>query len=501
MDMINNFLSNKPSKHMLNRIAMFNLRLKGLTLLIAIFSFTYPDSTYGQKSPETSWEELIVSFPYLGQIQLRTTHEIEASNWSVGGETMDRDYTIYDNWKAHVEALGIKKVRLQSGWAKTEKEKGTYDFQWLDDIVYDLKEKGVDPWISLSYGNPLYKDGGGTRLGAKLPTSGEAYTGWKNYVSTIVERYKDIVTEWEVWNEPNLKSAGNPNESYGKLLLETAKLIKEIQPEATVIGIAMAGVNAKLAGEVLDYLADRDGLIYLDAITYHPYARNPDNSYASVEALRETVQRYDKRIYIYQGENGAPSEWRKTKALSQYDWTELSQAKWALRRLLGDLGRDIPSSYFSMVDMKYPDEINRKGLLLIDDDKKVVRPKHAYFAVQHLASVFDDAVKRVSNFPFQTNTYHSLSLFAYEHSESEQQLLTVWFDGNTPSDFNTTTEVDFVFEQGEFLDPVYVDLRTGKVYDIPSMNWQARDGTHYFYQIPIYDSPILIADSTTLKFN
>jgi hypothetical protein len=89
---------------------------------------------------------------------------------------MDRDYTIYDNWKGYVEDLGIKRVRLQSGWAKTEKERGEYDFAWMDSIVYDLKEKGVEPWISISYGNALYKGGGGQRLGARLPTSGEAYT-------------------------------------------------------------------------------------------------------------------------------------------------------------------------------------------------------------------------------------------------------------------------------------------------------------------------------------
>ncbi len=449
---------------------------------------------------QNAWKELIVPMPYLGKLTTKTTHDLEPSNWSVGGETMDRDYTVYDHWKAYVEELGIKKIRLQSGWAKTEKEKGRYDFQWMDEIVYDLREKGVEPWISISYGNPLYEGGGGTKLGARLPTSGEAYEAWRNYVSAIVTRYKEVVDEWEVWNEPNLKRAGNGADDYSRLLLEKAKIIKGIQPNATVLRIAMAGVHAELAGEVHRYLKKHDGIQYLDAITYHPYRMNPDEVYNEVERLRDTVKKYRADIFIYQGENGAPSEYRRTKALRMYHWTDLSQAKWALRRMLGDLGRDIPTSLFSIVDMKYPDEINRKGLLLIDEDKKVVRPKHAYYALQNLASVFTDKLRRIVDYPFTENTYHGLSVFAYERGEGGPQIVTIWFDGNTPSDFNTTTAVDFSFAKGYFEKPVYIDLRSGRVYAITEQNWRITGGYHHFYGIPIYDSPILIADAAGLEW-
>lgn len=79
----------------------------------------------------------------------------------------------------------------------------------------------------------------------------------------------------------------------------------------------------------------------IDEVTYHPYSYNPDDSYAAVEKLRQVVHAYSSRVRLRQGENGVPSERRKTKALSNHDWSELSQAKWALRRLLGDLGREI----------------------------------------------------------------------------------------------------------------------------------------------------------------
>ena len=63
---------------------------------------------------------------------------------TVGCETLDRDYADYHKYKEYLEPLGLRKIRLQAGWAKTEKSKGKYDFAWLDKAAalaakYDLK--------------------------------------------------------------------------------------------------------------------------------------------------------------------------------------------------------------------------------------------------------------------------------------------------------------------------------------------------------------------------
>lgn len=41
------------------------------------------------------------------------------------------------------------------------------------------------------------------------------------------------------------------------------------------------------------------------------------------------------------------------------------------------LSRDIPSPYFSIMDMKHPDEMNRKGLLHLREDQTVEYAKPA----------------------------------------------------------------------------------------------------------------------------
>lgn len=106
-------------------------------------------------------QETDVAFPKIGKIKPRNADEIESSNWIIGCETLDRDYANYDAYKEFLVPLGIKRLRIQTGWAKTEKEKGVYDWKWLDHIVNDAVGRGLEPWLQLSYGNTIYESGGG----------------------------------------------------------------------------------------------------------------------------------------------------------------------------------------------------------------------------------------------------------------------------------------------------------------------------------------------------
>ncbi|MBW3630744.1 MAG: hypothetical protein KY464_15810, partial [Gemmatimonadetes bacterium] len=218
-----------------------------------------------------------------------------------------------------------------------------------------------------------------------------------------------------------------------------------------------------------------------------------------------SVSRYSATIGLRQGEQGAPSENQPILALKNYPWTESSQAKWALRRLLGDLGRDIPSLYFQIVDMYYAPGrdvpyvgMNMKGLLRADTSMRVLYAKPAYHALQHLTSTFDHTLERIPHYPY-TGGSDTLALFGYRKKGTDEQVVTIWKSGSTPSNSNEKTAMAFTFAAAKFSDPVYVDLRTGAVYDIPEGSW-SHDGTqHAFRDIPIYDSPVLIADRSTLR--
>ena len=434
-------------------------------------------------------------FSHLGNVSSRYAKDIQASNWSVGAETMDRDYTIYNNWKEYLGPLGIKKARLQAGWAKTEYQKGYYNFAWLDNIIYDMVGQGVEPWLNVSYGNPLYS--GGTKLGAAMPKDSASIASFAAWAKLLAARYKEVVDEYEIWNE-GIHSKKNTVDEYADLYIATAEAIRSVQPKARLLAMAIAGIHPELADGFLAEMQKRSKLHLVDQITYHPYRPNPDEVYEEVLELRAVVNRYDPRITIRQGENGAPSQYRNTKALRNYPWSETSQSKWALRRMLGDLGRDIETSYFSIVDLNYPDEINRKGTLESDTTKKVVKAKPVYYALQHLAAIFDNTLARVPNYAYTTSADSSLSCFAYQHKATGQQVITLWMDGNVPSDSEAYQTMDFSVSGGNFNETVWVDLRTGEVRKIPEENIQQKGTQYTFSNIPVYDSPVLIADKSLI---
>ena len=69
-----------------------------------------------------------VRLPAIGELVTQAPDINKQYWWSIGCETLDRDYADFDQFN-------------QSGWAKTEKEKGKYDFAWLDHIVDGLIER------------------------------------------------------------------------------------------------------------------------------------------------------------------------------------------------------------------------------------------------------------------------------------------------------------------------------------------------------------------------
>lgn len=452
--------------------------------------------------------ELGEGYKPVGQVQPRPAKAIAASNWSVGAETMDRDFTVYKNWRQHLGPLGAKHARLQSGWAKTETQPGKYDWAWLDEIVNDMVAQGVTPWVCICYGNTIYPEGGGTGLGGGWPRSAEALAAWDRYVATLVKRYKAHVNEWEIWNEPGLhgkkgdKQGVQKNaESYADFLIRTATIVRREQPQAKILGLSLPGMPLTYAEHVLARLKEKNGLGLLDQLTYHPYSPNPDASYATVEKLRELARSYAPHVQLRQGENGAPSIKGGFGAISNYDWDEFSQAKWALRRLLGDLGRDIPTSYFSICDMKYPDRVNYKGLLAINDDKTVNHVKQSYRALQHLFALIDSRHKRIGAFQGEIQNAPAdarYALFAYRTADGAA-LVTVWRNDKPPFEPQPAASVTAVLPGVKFSDPVWVDLPSGKVYSIDKRLWSQNASGAEFRKLPVSDAPSLIAERKLVR--
>jgi len=434
----------------------------------------------------------------IGTIRPRGADQTAGSNWTLGCETLDRDFAIWDAYKAYIVPLGIKTIRLQGGWAKTEKAKGVYDFAWLDAIIDDARGMGLNILLETGYGNPVYPGGGGFDLAGGFPTSEEGLAAWDRWVEAMATRYAGKVRDWAMWNEPDINKQHKPAD-IAAFNIRTAEIIKRIIPDARIAGLSLASSNPKLLDQCLGALAEKGKVDLFHWFIYHGYEFNPDSSYPKVEALKATLAKYSKTARMRQGENGCPSETATRFALSNHPWTEYSQAKWDLRRMLGDLGHDVESAVFTICDFNHTGrEINRKGLLHATADKRVDGIKLAYYAVQNAVAVFDDTLARVTAPAVSVMADTASACFAYRHVKTGSPLVVLWDNSGTPDDAFVTRPAQVTVKDLAFQEPVWVDLITGRVYELPADRMVKAGAFTLFKDVPFYDAPVLIAEKALI---
>ncbi len=485
-----------------------NLNLTRRTLLLALAALPAAGALAQSTAPAQR---------EIGEVAPKPAHAGTRNNWLLGCETLDRDFANYDAYKEYLVPLGIRRLRMQAGWAKTEKKTGEYDWAWLDHIIDDATARGLSPWLQLSYGNSIYAGGGGTNLSAGVPTSPEALAAWDRWVTALVTRYKNHVNEWEVWNEPNFgDNTYNSPEAFAALSARSATIIRKLQPKAVISGLALGHMDDDYAERFFKTLAAKRQLKLFDNMTYHDYVYNPDQHYPKVVKLRSILHRYAPGMPLRQGENGAPSVPFSGGALGDWDWSEVAQAKWATRRMLGDLGHDIESSVFTMIEIAYTNgpikTLNTKGLLKSDSTKQALRVKQAYRAVQTVVSVFDDSLRRLPDIRHVFNdklvpanadqvlitssTDRMVASYGYRHRTSGKDVYTLWLADVIPGSELTKKSYRIGLANARFEQPVYVDVISGKVYEIPATEWSFKEGRAVFTNIPLFDGPVLIADKS-----
>lgn len=442
----------------------------------------------------------------LGTLTPKNVRQIGSSRWSLGCETIDREYADYNSYKEYLVPLGIKRIRLQGGWARTEKTPGIYDFAWLDQIVNDALARGLQPWLETDYGNPIYPGAGGSTLNGGFPTSPEGLAAWDRWVEAMAVHFQGRVRDWSMWNEPE----GNPDHTPQKIAefnIRTAEIVKRVIPDARIGGLVIGRARPEIVEPYLQTLADRGKLDLFHWVIYHAYTRNPDDAYPSVLATEAIVRRLAPSLRLFQGEAGVQSEFYTAGALSKYPWTELTQAKWAARRMLGDLGHGVDSSVFTAADLDYRTTSFHNGLVrygLIKtagavDGFRVLKVKTAYYAVQNVVSVFNDTLERIPDYPCEAQCPKPLAVFGHKDVGSGQQVCVFWDKSSVPLNNNDTVSATLTLTGATFTDPVWVDTITGGIFEIPKEKMSVDGQRVTFKDIPVYDAPTFITDRSLLK--
>ena len=462
---------------------------------------------------------LDVGFKRIGTLVPRGVDEVGESGFMVGCETLDRGFADFDAYKEYLPPLGISKIRIQAGWARCEREKGVFDFEWLDRIVDWSVAHGLQPMMCVVFGNPLYSGGESQHLHADMPHEGEPWMAYRRWVERLAEHFGSRVRDWETWNEPN-NNPNNTAEIIADNNIFTAETILRHRPDARITGICIGLRDWKnVLPEILRILRDRDKARLFSYFACHRYTPNPELDVEDYAWLQGLLREYAPMVKLRDSEGGAPSQMLPKFGFSRWAFTEISQAKWNMRRLLVDHSMGLEAPVFGISDMHYRSKEdtfnNAKGLLRTNDRNEVIQVKKAYYAVQNVASVFDATLAKVSGERSACVNYDAAVWFDEYRDPQGRAVFAFWEhekrftrDGRNleiahpqPSDSCETRTFTFEYGGRKLDRPVWVDLLTGGVYEFPAANQIEHSCGITFVNVPVYDSPCLLAEASALRFN
>ena len=458
----------------------------------------------------------------IGTIKIRASLEVEKSFMGIGFETLDREMFRPEMCYGHLAKTGAKFARCQTGWYRCEKEKGVYDFAWLDEVVDNLLAIGVKPWFNVGYGNPLYMNDISNEYAVgcvPLYYGDECLRAWKSYVRALAMHFKGRVDEYEIWNEPDLDGhwfwypAARNAKDYAALILLSGEIIREVIPDAK-IGMNISHVeNLDFTAQVVGHLTKTD----VDFVTYHLYYRIPEAPYFERDFPRFKRIFSDRgfNVEFWQGETGFPS-WCYSPHYIVREGTdsERAQAIWHLRHAFVDLYYGAKRySLFQIADMwekTYKTAASTipktaaHGIL----NGKIYTPKQSYTAFTRLCSLLSGEIK-VTDTRFGGNVidihgdkniwaYQQLSARYMSFERNGKPFYVFYMPANVLRDEGEEQGFN-CFVPDKIENPVIVDTYTGEIFDAE----EKRDERYpkSFTDLIIRDYPMIICDKSVFDID
>lgn len=487
-------------------------------LLAAGTSFAGPKIDTGANRVRTG---LSLDMKRIGTIKPLPVSELGDGGWMIGCECLDRGYANFEEYKEYLPPLGIKNIRIQSGWARCEKEKGVYDFSWLDKTVDWANANGLVPMICIGYGNPLYADAKSHGAYAMFPVEGAYLEAWKKWLDALAKHFAGRVGMWETWNEAcNIPGVTNKQIAENNVL--TAEIIRRHNPDAKVTGVVLGWLGS-FGGILKEIKATGKGNL-LSYASVHLYHLNPEMRASGIDGYLRQMEEYLPHAKLMMSESGAPSEMLPSHGYAHWPFTEVSQAKLMLRRMLVDHSRGIISSIFSISDMHYDSGLegipfnNAKGILAANAAREIIRIKRAYYSAQNIVTLFDDTVKIVPKKDRRFLNKDETVWFDEYVTANGSPLVVFWewekrqwakvektgkygrvASNPMPSESFETRTFTFEAKGKAFKRPVFVDLFSGRVYEFPVEDQVLHSLGIVYANVPVYDSPFVLMEFDALE--
>lgn len=325
---------------------------------------------------------------------------------------------------------GVRWQREEFTWVEIEPQRGQFRWDAYDQAVNEQISAGINLVGLLDYGAAWWGDRGTDKDMSSL--SDEKIEDWRRFVQSVVERYKDQIHYWEIWNEENIDRFWDPPNAadYVQLLQASHEVIANVAPGSQIVMGGTSGVDLNFIQQVYTL----GGARYFDILAVHPYQpANPEgNNPASsefVEKLTSLSAKFpDKPIWLTEvGWSTADAEnwwWVKTGGGT----AEQVQASYLVRMYVQALAMPQVEKIF-WYDFRNdntgnPHEDNY-GLVQRDS---VLQPKQSYLAYQTMTRLLEGAIfqRQMRGPTIDSGNGLGDDIYEYRFSRGKETISVLW---------------------------------------------------------------------------
>ncbi|WP_433261784.1 helix-turn-helix domain-containing protein [Actinosynnema sp. CS-041913] len=197
----------------------------------------------------------------------------------------------------HMPQFGVGSLRLwDSGtrWHKLEPERGRFEWFRLDRLVDPAVRAGVPVLLTLG-GTPAWASPGGreTRYGDGSRTSPpDDLADWERFVRELATAYRGRIAGYELWDTANQQQGySGTAETLVAMTERAGRVVKEVDPAATVVCPGMAELWAPGARQWMERFAELGGYRHCDVLGVKLHPRQASDPPESMLELATEIER------------------------------------------------------------------------------------------------------------------------------------------------------------------------------------------------------------------
>ncbi len=307
----------------------------------------------------------------------------------------DGDNTDYYTDLTNLGAQTLRQITtVDLLWSNVEPTDDNWNFADADAAIPSMP---FEPIVTLF--RPQYASGTPPWATASSTFQKTVGTEAEDYITTVVDRYKDDVKYWEIGNEMDhwiaLSSDSSADdipayaegetftsEEQGVFLAEVSALIRAHDPDAVVIMPGMGGLNSNTLDDWLTGVVAGGGTDWFDVVNYHYYEdwRHYANSRADLQTTMEALGISDKTVW--NTETGTTSDPTLT-IRTNYPNSDSTQASDVFRRVVQSYAADDALVIWHTYTGNDDADNDFRYYGIVDSN---TAPKLAYYGIQLLTS-------------------------------------------------------------------------------------------------------------------